>query len=112
MKHLKHFKINEKDLSYFTPMARWIASVWDKLDTIPEEKYGEFFDKLEDIYSMDIISIIDGFYSEDRLHYNQNGHAAEFIENFQDIKTTVDGILERDFGISDDTFNQTDKYNL
>jgi len=51
-------------------------------------------------------------YNDDKLHYHQNKDAAEFIENFDDIKTTVDDILERDFGISKDTFTQIKKYNL
>jgi hypothetical protein len=113
MKHLKHFnRLNEHDMSYFYPMSRWIESVWKKLSIISEDDLGNFFDKLENIYSMEIISIIDGMYSDDKLHYHQNRGAEEFIENFDDIKITVDGILKNDFGVSDDAITQIDKFNV
>lgn len=100
MKHLKLFENFEpKSMDELRHMEKWIESVWDRLENMDNKKLSFFFKDVEDSCGEMVANIIDHRSSTDNLHYHQSGNTngidtVEFIENFENIKSDVEKILE------------------
>lgn len=84
-----------KDLDQLRPMSKWIESVWSKLEDKDDAFLSNFFNEVEDCCGKEVSDIIDSMYSDDKLHYHQNGDTQHFIENFEEIKDKVEKILTK-----------------
>lgn len=103
MKHIKKFENYESDevytLDYCRKVSNWIDSLWDKkLEDKTDSELSDFFTKISNIFNDDISDIIDRRYSDDKLHYHQNGKTgdidtSEFLRDFDEIKKEIENIL-------------------
>jgi len=109
MKNLKTYKnfLNEavdrvRNISELRKMEEWIEDFWNKINDLPQEEIGEIFIEIEDKYGNDVVTIIDGIFSADKLHYYQTGSTVitggidtgDFIEDFQEISSGIDKIVD------------------
>lgn len=98
-------KVNEARRIYsigeLYPIERWIKSVWERLNTLAEEKLFSFFEQIENSLDKVSAAVINRNASADYLHYHQNGATAatggidthSFIQNFEDVKGQVENLL-------------------
>jgi hypothetical protein len=107
MKHIKLFENFDSErkvygLDELIKMEDWIKSFWESIENVEEDNIVDIFIGIEDKFGKDISNIIDGMYSADKLHYNQNGKTTstggvdtyEFIEKFEEIKSYVDSLIK------------------
>ncbi len=109
-KKLKHVKMYEHfegeggrkvyDMQELYKMGKWIKEINNKLEILTDNQRGAWFEAMEGKHDENIVEIIDGCYSDDKLHYHQNGMTGgidtyEFIENFEDIKKKAEDIFNR-----------------
>ncbi len=88
-------------MEQLTGIENWIKSIWARLESADEKAMITFFNRVESELGEDVASFIDRQVSADYMHYNQNGNTVggggkdtyEFIENFENIKGTVEHIL-------------------
>ena len=107
MKHIKLFENFDSErnvygLDELIKMEDWIKSFWESIENVEEDNIVDIFIGIEDRFGKDVSDIIDGMYSADKLHYNQNGKTVstggidtnEFIENFEEIKSYVSSLIK------------------
>jgi len=94
-------KINEGiDIEKFRPMSMWLDEIHEIINNnLTEEQYGDFITKIEDEYGEDIANIVDGEFSEDKLHYYYSDvlggvSTKEFVDGFDIYKPEINSMLE------------------
>lgn len=117
MKVIKTYKsfVNEgvdrvRDLSELWIMEDWIKSFYSKIEKLSEDEISSIFRYIEITFGETVLEIIEHHYSADKLHYYQTGSTVStggddtgyFIENFKEISSGIDKIVQEYITTSDD----------
>ncbi|MCK9445446.1 hypothetical protein M0Q50_00965 [bacterium] len=103
IKTFENFSDNRKvySLDELHKMEKWIEEFWEKLGNYEQSAIGSIFADIQNEFGEDVEEIIDHMYSANKLYYHQNGLTVstggidtyDFIENFENIKSFVDDLL-------------------